>query len=147
MSRIQQVSAYLCADGAAHAIDYYVEAFGAREKFRLADSSGRIAHAELDFGGTTIMLADEFPEMGARGPKSIGGTGVSIHMAVDDADAVLERAVKAGGEILRPAEDQFYGERSGTLRDPFGHEWHVAHEIEAVSPGEMQRRFDAMSDE
>ena len=90
------------------------------------------------------MLSDEFPEMGIRGPASIGGTSVSIHLHVDDADAVLERAVRAGGEIVREAQDHFYGERSGTVRDPFGHEWNVGHSIEEVSPDEMQRRYDEM---
>ncbi len=144
MSDIHEVFAYLRVSDAARAIDYYQQAFGAHEKFRLTEPAGRIGHAELAFGDTTIMLSDEYPEMGIRGPGSIGGTSVSIHLHVENADAVLERAEKAGGEIVRPAQDQFYGERSGTLRDPFGHEWNVGHEIEAVAPEEMQRRYDAM---
>lgn len=144
MSDIHEVFAYLRVSDAARAIDYYREAFGAEEKFRLAEPSGRIGHAELAFGDTTIMLSDEYPEMNIRGPQTIGGTSVSIHLHVADADAVLERAKQAGGEIVRPAQDQFYGERSGTVRDPFGHEWNVGHEIEAVEPEEMQRRYDAM---
>jgi uncharacterized glyoxalase superfamily protein PhnB len=144
MSQIHEVYAYLRVADAARAIDYYTEAFGAKEKYRLAEPGGRVGHAELSFGGTTIVLSDEFPEMDIRGPSSIGGTSVTIHLHVDDADAVLERAAKAGGEIIRPAQDQFYGERSGTVRDPFGHEWNVGHSLEEVSPDEMQRRYDEM---
>lgn len=147
MSDIHEVFAYLRVSDAKRAIDYYHEAFGAEEKFRLEEPSGRIGHAELSFGNTTIMLADEFPELGIRGPESIGGTSVTIHLHVADADAVLECAEKAGGEIVRAAQDQFYGERSGTVRDPFGHEWNIGHEIETLSPEEMQRRYDAMFDE
>ncbi len=144
MSKIHETYAYLrVADGAA-AIDFYKTAFGAVEKFRLTEPGGRLGHAELLFGDDTIMLSDEFPEMGIRGPASVGGTTVGLHLHVDDADAVLARAEAAGGEIIRPATDQFYGERSGTIRDPFGHEWLVGHEIEAVEPEEMQRRYDAM---
>ena len=144
MSSIHEVFAYLRVSDAAKAIDYYCDAFGATEKFRLAEPSGRIGHAELNFGPTTIMLSDEYPEMGIQGPASIGATSVAIHLHVEDADAVLERARKAGGEIIRPPEDHFYGERSGTLRDPFGHEWNIGHEIEEVSPDEMQKRYDGM---
>jgi uncharacterized glyoxalase superfamily protein PhnB len=144
MGSIHEVFAYLRVADATRAIEYYTEAFGAEEKFRLAEPSGRIGHAELAFGDATIMLSDEFPEMGIRGPASVGATTVSIHLHVDDADAVLERAEKAGGEIIRPAQDQFYGERSGTVRDPFGHEWNVGHSIEQVPPEEMQRRYDEM---
>jgi uncharacterized glyoxalase superfamily protein PhnB len=142
MSQIHEVFAYLRVADAARAIDYYSDAFGAKEKYRLVEPGGRVGHAELSFGDTTLMLSDEFPEMGIRGPGSIGGTSVSIHLHVDDADAVLESAAKAGGEIIRPARDQFYGERSGTVRDPFGHEWNVGHSLEEVSPEEMQRRYD-----
>lgn len=144
MSTIHEVFAYLRVSDAARAIDYYTEVFGAQEEFRLAEPSGRIGHAQLAFGDTTVMLSDEFPEMGIRGPGSLGATTVSIHLHVDDADAVLARAEKAGGKIIRPAQDQFYGERSGTVRDPFGHEWNVGHSIEDVAPEEMQRRYDEM---
>lgn len=144
MSQIHEVFAYLRVADAARAIAYYTEVFGAQEKYRLAEPSGRIGHAELVFGDTTVMVSDEYPEMDIRGPASIGATSVSIHLHVDDADAVLERGEKAGGKIIRPARDQFYGERSGTLRDPFGHEWMVGHSIEEVSPEEMQRRYDEM---
>ena len=147
MSDIHEVYAYLRVSGAAAAIDYYREAFGAKENFRLSEPSGRVGPAQLDFGGSTVMLSDEFPEAGIKGPQSIGGTSVTIHLHVDNADAVLERAEKAGGEIVRPAVDHFYGERSGTVRDPFGHEWNIGHEIESVSTDEMQRRYDAMLEE
>jgi len=147
MSDIHEVFAYLRVSDAARAIAYYHDAFGAEEKYRLEEPSGRVGHAELAFGHNTIMLADEYPELGIRGPHSIGGTSVTIHLHVADADALLARAEKAGGEIIRPAEDQFFGERSGTVRDPFGHEWNIGHEIEAVAPEEMQRRYDAMFQE
>ena len=144
MAGIHEVFAYLRVDGAARAIDYYREAFGAVERFRLVEPGGRVGHAELALGGTTLMLSDEFPEAGIRGPAEVGGTTVAIHLHVDDADAVLARAESAGGTIVRPAQDHFYGERSGTVRDPFGHEWSVGHSIEAVTPEEMQRRYDAL---
>jgi PhnB protein len=142
---IHEVFAYLRLKDAAKAIEYYQRAFGATEKYRLCEPGGRIGHAELDFGGTTVMLSDEFPEFDIHGPQTAGRTTVSIHLHVDDADEVLRRAVEAGGTIVRPAADQFYGEHSGTIRDPFGHEWNVGHEIEKVAPDEMQRRYDAIA--
>ena len=141
---IHEVFAYLTVDGAARAIDFYQRAFGAREKFRLTEPSGRIGHAELEFGGTTIMLADAFPEYGMRDPRTLGGTPVSIHLHVDDADALIQQAVDAGATLERAAADQFYGERSGSVHDPFGHRWLIGHSIEEVSPEEMQRRYEAM---
>ncbi len=141
---IHEVFAYLRLRDGSAAIDFYSRAFGAREKFRLTEPGGRIGHAELELGGTTIMLSDEYPEFGIRGPASIGGTSFTIHLHVDDADALIERAIAAGATLVRPASDQFYGERSGTVRDPFGHEWNIGHEIEQLTPQEMQRRYDAM---
>jgi uncharacterized glyoxalase superfamily protein PhnB len=141
---IHELFAYIRIKDAGKAIDFYQRAFGAREKFRLTEPSGRIGHAELDFGGTTLMLSDEFPEYGIFGPQSIGGTSLTIHLHVDDADALIQRAVAVGASVVRPAQDQFYGERSGTVRDPFGHEWNIGHEIEKLAPEEMQRRYDAM---
>lgn len=141
---IHELFAYLRVKRAADAIDFYTRAFGAKEKYRLTEPSGRVGHAELDFGGATLMLSDEFPEFDIKGPETIGGTSASIHIHVDDADEVLRRAVAEGGTLVRPAQDQFYGERSGTVRDPFGHEWNVGHEIEKVAPEEMQRRYDEM---
>lgn len=129
---------------APRAIAFYVEAFGAREKYRLVEPSGRVGHAELEFGDTIVMLSDEYPEMGLVGPQTRGGTVMSMHLHVDDADALIARAVAAGATTIRPAADQFYGERSGTVRDPFGHEWNIGHSIEQVSPEEMQRRYDAL---
>ena len=142
---IHDLFAYLRLKDGAKAIEFYKQAFGATEKFRLCEPGGRIGHAELDFDGTTLMLSDEFPEFDIAGPQTLGRTTVSIHLHVDDADAVIGRAVAAGAAIVRPAVDQFYGERSGTVRDPFGHEWNIGHEIEKVAPNEMQRRYDAMT--
>jgi uncharacterized glyoxalase superfamily protein PhnB len=138
---IHELFAYLCVNDSAKAIAWYGEVFGATEKFRLTEPSGRIGHAELDFGGTTLMLCDEFPEYGIRGPLNTGATSVTIHLHVDDADAVVERALKAGAELEIAVQDQFYGERSGAFRDPFGHRWNIGHSIEQLSPEEMQRRY------
>ena len=141
---IHEVFAYLRLRDAARAIEFYAKAFGATEKFRLTEPGGRIGHAELSLGNTTLMLSDEYPEFAILGPASIGGTSFTLHLHVDDADALIRRAVEAGATIVRPASDQFYGERSGTVRDPFGHEWNIGHEIERVTPQEMQRRYDEM---
>ncbi|CAN5788174.1 Dot/Icm type IV secretion system effector PhnB [soil metagenome] len=145
--KIHELFAYLCVENAARAIEFYMNAFGAQEKFRLTEPSGRIGHAELDFGGTTMMLSDEFPEYGVRGPHALGGTAVTIHIHVDNADEVIRRAVEAGAEIEREPQDAFYGERSGSIRDPFGHRWNIGHSIEDVSPEEMQRRYTEMLEE
>lgn len=141
---VHQLFAYLRVADAPKAIDFYRDAFGAKEKFRLTEPGGRVGHAELELGGTTLMLSDEYPELGIRGPKSLGGTSLSIHLHVDDADATIRRAVAAGAAIVREPQDQFHGERSGTVRDPFGHEWNIGHEIEKVAPAEMQRRYDEL---
>lgn len=139
--KIHELFAYLRVDDAARAIEFYAKAFDAKEQFRLAEPSGRIGHAELAFGATTVLLSDEFPELGIRGPRTLGGTSFTIHIHVDDADAVIERAVAAGAEVVRAPADKFWGERIGVVRDPFGHEWMIGHSIEAVSPEEMQRRY------
>jgi uncharacterized glyoxalase superfamily protein PhnB len=144
---IRELFAYLRMEDAARAIVFYEKAFGAREKFRLTEPGGRVGHAELEFGGQTLMLSDEFPEFGIQGPATLGGTTLSIHLHVDDADELIRRAVAAGATLVRPAADQFYGERSGTVRDPFGHEWNIGHEIEKVTPEEMQRRYDELMQE
>ncbi|ABC82252.1 VOC family protein [Anaeromyxobacter dehalogenans] len=141
---IKELFPYLRVRGAARAVAFYAEAFGAKEKFRLVEPGGRVGHVELDFGAATVMLSDEYPEHGLRGPESVGGTTFCIHLHVDDADRAIARAVAAGATLVRPAADAFYGERSGTVRDPFGHEWLLGHSIEEVSPEEMQRRWDAM---
>jgi PhnB protein len=145
--KIHEVFIQLRMRSAAEAVAFYERAFGAKEKYRLVEPSGRVGHVELDFGGTTIMMSDEYPELDIRGPESIGATTCGIHLHVDDADAAIERAVAAGATLLRPASDAFYGERSGTVRDPFGHEWNLGHEIEKVSPEEMQRRYTQMMNE
>jgi PhnB protein len=135
------VTPYLIVDGAAGAIEYYRTAFGASELLRMPDPQGRIGHAEIRIGDSVIMLADAHPEMGYRGPRTLGGTSVSILLYVADVDAVFERAISAGGKALRPVADQFYGDRMGTLEDPFGHVWTLGTHIEDVSPEEMKRRM------
>ena len=141
--KIHEMYPYLHVRDAAKAIEFYQEVFGATEKLRLNEPGGRIGHAELDFGGATLMLADEFPELGYRGPQSIGQTSVTIHLHVDDADAFIRRAAAAGATVEREPKDEFYGERSGVVRDPFGHRWNIGHSIEEVTAEEMQRRYDA----
>ena len=110
---------------------------------RMAGPDGRVGHAELDLGDSMIMLADENPDMDVRGPRAIGGTPMSLHVYVEDADGVFERAIQAGAKVLRPIEDQFYGDRSGQFEDPFGHRWNVATHVEDVSPEEMEKRVTA----
>jgi len=134
---------YLIIKGAADAIEFYKRAFGATELLRMADPHGRVGHAEIKIGDSVIMLADEHPAMGYRGPRSLGGSSVSILLYLEDVDGVFERAVKAGAKAQRPVADQFYGDRSGTLEDPFGHVWTVATHVEDVPPEEMQRRAEA----
>jgi uncharacterized glyoxalase superfamily protein PhnB len=141
---IHELFPYLHVADAAAAIDFYVRAFGVREKFRLTEPGGRIGHAELEFGPMTLMLSEEYPEYGIRGPQAIGGTSVTIHLHVHDADALIERAVQAGATLETAPQDQFYGERSGCIRDPFGHRWNIGHAIEEVAPEEMQRRYTAL---
>lgn len=138
------ITPYLSIKGASDAIEFYKRAFGARELMRLAMPDGRVGHAELQLGDSRIMLADEFPDMECRSPQSIGGTPVTIHMYVDDVDAVAAQAVAAGATLTRPVQDQFYGDRSGTLTDPYGHVWHVATHKEDLSPEEINRRAAAM---
>lgn len=141
---IHEMYPYLCVSDAAAAIDFYVNVFGAREKFRLSEPSGRIGHAELDFGGMTLMLADEFPEFGIRSATTIGATPVTIHLHVDDADELVRRAAEFGAKVEAEPKDQFYGERTGAIHDPYGHRWLIGHRIEDVTPEEMQRRYTEM---
>jgi len=136
------VTPYLICDGAAAAIEYYKKAFGATELFRM-DHQGKVGHAELKIGDSPIMLADEYPQMGYRSPKALGGTPVSIMIYVEDVDTVYKRAIDAGATELKALQDQFYGDRSGTLTDPFGHVWTVATHKEDVSMEEMNRRMAA----
>jgi PhnB protein len=133
----------MCVDGASSAIDFYAKVFGATERMRMPEPDGRIGHAELLIGDSLIMLSDEFPELGVRSPKSLGGTSVTLSVYVEDVDGVFDRALQEGATVLRPIADQFYGDRSGTLEDPFGHRWSVATHIEDVSPEEMARRAAA----
>jgi PhnB protein len=138
---------YLSVRGASAAIEFYKKAFGATELYRLMQPDGRVGHAEIDINGAKIMLADEFPEMGFKSPESLGGSPVNIHLDVPDVDAFARRAVQAGATVVRPVSDQFYGARSGHVRDPFGYTWQISTPKESVSPEEMQRRIDAMSSE
>jgi len=134
---------YLIVKGAADAIEFYHRAFGATEMLRMADPQGRIGHAEIRIGDSVIMLADEHPAMGYRSPRALGGSSVSILLYLENVDGVFERAVKAGAKALRPVTNQFYGDRSGTLEDPFGHVWTIATHVEDVPPEEMKRRAEA----
>lgn len=134
---------YLIVDGAGAAIDFYQTAFGAIEVMRMPGPDGKIGHAELKIGDSHIMLADEHPQMGAIGPKTVGGTPVKLMVYLEDVDAVVERAVAAGATITRPVADQFYGDRTGGIEDPFGHSWYVATHIEDVPMDELEKRAAA----
>ena len=137
-----RLSPYLCVDGAARAIEFYVDVLGATERMRMAGPDGQIGHAELELGDSIIMLADEYPDMGFLSPTRIGGTAVTLHAYVEDVDAVFEKALAAGAKALRPVENQFYGDRSGQFEDPFGHRWNVATHVEDIDPEEMARRAE-----
>lgn len=141
----RRVTPYLYIRGAAEAIDYYKNVFGAKERMRMPGPNGRIMHAELQFGDSIVMLADENPEMGARSPETVGGSSSSLHLYVENVDSTVQNAIKAGGKLVREVKDQFYGDRSGTIVDPFGHIWSVASHIEDVSPEEMKKRMTQMS--
>lgn len=134
---------YLIVKGAAKAIEFYKKAFGAKELMRMSQPDGRIGHAEIKIGDSPIMLADEFPEMGARSPESFGGSPVSILLYVEDVDAMFTQAVAAGATVQRPVADQFYGDRAGGVVDPFGHVWYIATHKEDVPPEEMKKRAAA----
>jgi PhnB protein len=138
------VTPYLIVKDAAGAIDFYEKVFGAKELMRMADPSGKVGHAEITIGDSVVMLAEEFPNMGALAPPTIGGSPVRMLIYVDNVDEIVPRAVAAGAKIVRPVEDQFYGDRAGGIEDPFGHYWHVATHKEDVSPEEMKRRAEAM---
>jgi len=139
-----RVTPYLIVDDANGAIDFYVSVLGAEERMRMPAPDGRVGHAELAIGDSMIMLADEFPDMGARSPKSIGGSPVTIHVYVEDVDATVAVAVKAGASITRSVEDKFYGDRGGEFLDPYGHRWSIASHVEDLSPEEMQLRMGQM---
>ena len=135
-----RLTPYLCVDGAEAAIAFYTEALGFTERMRMPGPDGRIGHAELELGEAVLMLADEYPDMGIRGPKTIGGTPVTMNLYVEDVDAVFARALEAGATSLRAVEMQFYGDRSGQLEDPFGHRWSLSTHVEDISSEEMAAR-------
>src|SRR6476646_11515681 len=135
---------YLIVSDGASSLEFYQKAFGARLRLKLDAPGGRIGHAELEIGDSVIMLADEHPEIGARGPRAFGGSPVGLHLYVEEVDAVVARAVAAGARLVHPVEDKFYGDRMGTIEDPFGHRWYVTTHIEDVSPEEIGRRAAAL---
>lgn len=134
------ITPYLICRRASEALTFYEKALGAKVLFKMDQPDGRIGHAELQIGSSRLMLADEFPERNIRGPESIGGSPVMLHLYVEDVDSFFARAIEAGGKVERPVTDQFYGDRSGGFRDPFGHSWYVATHKEDVPPEEMERR-------
>jgi PhnB protein len=136
------VCPYLAVRGAARAIEFYQKVFGATEVFRLTDPSGKIGHAEILIGESRIMLAEEAPDWGHLSPEAVGGCPVKFHLAVDNVDELVERAVNAGAILLRPVADEFYGERMGMVTDPFGFSWHISTTKEKVTPEQMQRRWN-----
>ncbi|HLI11313.1 MAG TPA: VOC family protein [Alphaproteobacteria bacterium] len=137
------VTPYLTIKGAADAIAFYKKAFGAQEMLRIPAPDGKIGHAEVKIGDSRIMMADEFPGMDCRSPQSLGGSPVSILLYVEDVDALTRQAVAAGARVLRPIEDKFYGDRSGSIADPFGHVWHLSTHKEDVPPEELRKRAEA----
>lgn len=141
---MHSVTPHLICAGAAKAIEFYKNAFGAVEGGRLPGPDGRIMHAQLRIGDSAVMLVDEMPEWGALGPKALKGSSVTIHLYVENADATFERAVKAGAKVVMPIADQFWGDRYGKLEDPFGHHWSIATHVRDVSPGEMQEAMQSM---
>ena len=140
----QTVLAHMTVHDAKAAIDFYVKAFGAVELFRLVEPAGRVGHAEIRIGDTVLMMNDEYPDFGARSPGSIGGSPVAFHIRVPDADKAVERAVEKGATLVRPVQDQFYGDRTGMVACPFGYRWFLAAPKEVLSPDELQRRWTKM---
>jgi PhnB protein len=138
------VTPYLIVKGAAQALDFYRRAFNSEERMRMPGPEGKIMHAEIRIGDSMVMLADEFPQMGALSPQTIGGTAVGLCLYIEDVDSRFQQAVSAGAKIERPLQNQFYGDRSGTIVDPFGHKWTLASHVEDVAPDEMERRMAAM---
>ncbi len=142
----RRVTPSLVVKGAEKALEFYAEVFGAKERMRFAGPYGTVAHAEIEIGDSVVIVEDEFPDRGTKAPAAEGveGTPFSIFLYVEDADAVIEKAVKLGAKLVRPAENQFYGDRDGYIVDPFGHGWTIASHVEDVSPEEMTRRMDEM---
>ncbi len=138
------VTPYLHIKGAAAAIDFYKKVFGAVEVMRMPQPDGRIGHAELKIGSSHVMMADEHPEMKIVGPQTLGNTTIGLLLYVSDADAMFNHAVSLGSRVIKPMADQFYGDRMGTLEDPFGHQWSIATHMEDLSPEEMKKRMDAL---
>ncbi len=139
------VTPYLTVKNAAEAIAFYKCAFGAQEIMRMARPDGKVGHAEIRIGDSHVMLADEHPDMGHRAPRAYGGSAVSLLVYVPDVDATVKTAIAGGAKVVRPVENQFYGDRMGTIEDPFGHQWSVATHVEDVPPEEMAKRAaDAM---
>ena len=138
----QNVTPYLTIRNAAAALEFYKQVFGATEKMRMAEPDGKVGHAEIEIGKTRIMISDEYPELDVLGPESRGGTTAGLHLLVEDVDAVFSAAVAAGAKELKPVSDQFYGERSGKLADPFGHVWYIATVKELLSDEEVQSRYE-----
>src|ERR1700722_8707180 len=134
------VTPYLFVNGAASAIDYYKKVFGAKERMRMPGPDGKVMHAELEIGDSTVMISDENPQMGARSPQSVGGASTCLHVYVENVDAIAQKATEAGAKLVRPVKDQFYGDRTGTVIDPFGHMWSIATHIEDVTPAEVEKR-------
>ncbi|THV41700.1 VOC family protein [Glycomyces buryatensis] len=137
-----RVMPYLFIDGATDAIEFYKSVLGAEERMRMEAPGGKVGHAELKLGESVVMMADEFPDMGAIGPKNVGGTSVMLHVYVEDVDAVFASALASGAKQLQEVKNEFYGDRIGTFEDPWGHRWSVASHVEDVPPEEMQRRME-----
>lgn len=138
------ITPYLIVNNAAKAIEFYMKVFGAKEVLRMEQPGGKVGHAELKIGDAKIMLADEYPEMDTRGPQAYGGSPVGIHLYIKNVDNIVERAVAAGAKLTRPIENMFYGDRSGTLEDPYGHKWHVSTHIENVSVAKLKKRAEEL---
>ena len=146
LARFHTVTPHLICAGAARASEFYKQAFGAEEMMRLAASDGKLIHASIKFGYSMVMLVDEMPAMGCVGPASLKGTPVTLHLNVENADALQKRAVDAGAKLLMPMQDMFWGDRYGAVEDPFGHRWSMAHHLRDVSHAEMQQAALAMSE-
>jgi PhnB protein len=138
------LSPYLIVRGADKAIAFYNTVFGVQEIYRLSEPGGKVGHAELALGESKLMIADEYPDFGALSPVTVGGSPVTLHLYVENVDAVVERATQAGATILRAVKDEFFGDRTATITDPFGHRWQIATRKEDVTPAEMQKRWSAM---